>query len=49
MFGKEFSSFENWIQENFFLYFWLVKIRQSLIRGFGGCGLGFGGLGGFRF
>ena len=35
------SSFENWIEENFFLYFWLVKIPLFLKHKFGGCGQAF--------
>ena len=30
-------SFENWIEENFFLYFWLVKIPLFLKHRFRGC------------
>ena len=47
MLGKDVSLFENWILENFFLYFWLVKIQLSLKCEFGGCGQGCDGLGGF--
>ena len=35
------SSFENWIEENFFLYFWLVKIPLFSKHKFGGCGQAF--------